>query len=154
MVGRLDGRYFAGDPSLYRSKKSNVLSHEINSREIGPKRVFKINEEKSASEGGAVNRIAVRKEFPQSQPVTHPRTKQNEELNRKDSILDTIEKTTNLKIMLDRHGSPGDVQKMMEKISSYCVTMGDCTPLDMALNEITKREKSKPFPSQIGLINC
>jgi hypothetical protein len=52
MVGRLDGRYFAGDPSLYRSKKSNVFSHKINSPEIGPKRVFKSRGEKSATEGG------------------------------------------------------------------------------------------------------
>jgi hypothetical protein len=48
--------------------------------------------------------------------------------------------------MLDSHGSPGDVQKMIEIISSHRVAVGDCTPLDMSINEITKREKSKLFP--------
>ena len=41
MIGRLNGQYFPGDPSLYRSKKANVSSHESNSAAFNQDRVPK-----------------------------------------------------------------------------------------------------------------
>jgi hypothetical protein len=142
IVGRLDGQYFAGEPSLYRSKKSNVLSHENNSTVFDRERVFKINEEKSAMRDRISENAA---DFSQFQPVTQREIQQNENPIRKDSLSDIIEeskrvtiKTANLKKILGRYGPPEAVQRMMNQVDSNCVTMGNYAPLDMALDEITK----------------
>jgi hypothetical protein len=137
IVGRLDGQYLAEDPSLYRIKKSNVLSHENNSTVFDRERVFKIYEEKSAMGDRISENVA---DFLQFQPVAQPGIQQNE-----DSLLDVIEeskrviiKKANLKKILDKHGSPEAVQQMMNQVDSNCMTMGNYVPLDMALDEITK----------------
>jgi hypothetical protein len=142
IVGRLDGQYFAGDPSLYRSKKSDFSSHENNSTVFDRERVFQINEEKSAVRDRISENAA---DFSQFQPVTQREIQQNEDPIRKDSLSDIIEeskrvtiKTANLKKMLGRYGPPEAVQRMMNQVASNCVTMGNYAPLDMALDEITK----------------
>jgi hypothetical protein len=142
IVGRLDGQYFAGDPSLYRSKKSDFSSHENNSTVFDRERVFKINEEKSAMRDRISENAA---DFSQFQPVTQREIQQNENPIRKDSLSDIIEeskrvtiKTANLKKILGRYGPPEAVQRMMNQVDSNCVTMGNYAPLDMALDEITK----------------
>jgi hypothetical protein len=142
IVGRLDGQYLAEDPSLYRIKKSNVLSHENNSTVFDRERVFKIYEEKSAMGDRISENVA---DFLQFQPVTQPGIQQNEDPIRKESLSDIIEeskrviiKKANLKKILEKHGSPEAVQQMMNQVASNCMTMGNYAPLDMALDEITK----------------
>jgi hypothetical protein len=147
IVGRLNGQYFAGDPSLYRSKKSNVLSHENNSTVFDRERVFKTNKEKSIM-GDRISENVTN--FSQFQPVTQPRIQQNEDPIRKDPLSDIIEeskrviiKTAKLKKILERHGSPEAVQQMMNQVASNCMTMGSYAPLDMALDEIAKWDQFK-----------
>jgi hypothetical protein len=110
IVGRLDGQYFAGDPSLYRSKKSDFSSHENNSTVFDRERVFKINEEKSAVRDRISENSA---DFSQFQSVTQREIQKNEDPIRKDSLSDIIEeservtiKTANLKKILGRYGPP------------------------------------------------
>jgi hypothetical protein len=140
-VGRLDGRYFEGDPYLYRSKKSNVLSYENNSTVFDRERVFKINNAKVPWEIESQN-VAGLSQF---QPLTQSGVQQNEEPIRKDPLSDIIEerksviiKTAKLKKILERHRSPEVVQRMMNQVASNCVIVGNSAPLDMALNEVTK----------------
>jgi hypothetical protein len=141
IVGRLDGQYLAGDPSSYRSKNPNVLSHENNSTVFDRERVFKINTKKAMGDRISEN-VA---DFSQFQPVTQTGVRQNEDPTRKDPLSDTIEeskrvtiKTAKLKKILERYGSPEDVQQMMNRVTSNCMTMGNYAPLDMALDEVTK----------------
>jgi hypothetical protein len=131
-----------GDPYLYRSKKSDFLSHENNSTVFDRQRVFKINKEKSAMEDRISENVS---DFSQFQPVTQPEIRQNEDPIRKDSLSDILEeskrvtiKMANLKKILERYGSPEAVQLMMNQVASNCMTMGNYAPLDMALDEITK----------------
>ena len=58
-----------GDPSSYRIKKSNVLSHENSSTIFDRERIFKINKEKNAM-GDSISENAA--DFSQFQPVTQP----------------------------------------------------------------------------------
>jgi len=118
------------------------LSHENNSTVFDCKRVFKVNKEKRAM-GDRTSENVV--DFSQFRPVTQPGIQQNEDPIRKDPLSDIIEeskrvtiKTAKLKKILDRHGSPEDVQQMMNQVASNCMTMGNYAPLDMALDEITK----------------
>ena len=129
IVGRLDGQYFAGEPSLYRSKKSNLLSHENNSTVFDRERVFKTNKEKSAMGDRISENVA---NFSQFQPVTQPGIQQNEDPIRKDLMSDIIEesrrvtiKMAKLKKILERHGSPEAVQQMMNQGASNCMTIGN-----------------------------
>jgi len=69
IVGRLDGQCSAGDPSQYRSKKSNVLSHENSNTIFDRERIFKINKEKNAMGDSISENVA---DFSQFQPVTQP----------------------------------------------------------------------------------
>jgi hypothetical protein len=87
-VGRLDGRYFERDPYLYRSKKSNVLSHENNSTVFDRERVFKINKAKSTMGDGISENVAG---LSQIQPLTQSGVRQNEEPIRNDPLSDIIE---------------------------------------------------------------
>src|SRR5215207_821846 len=152
IVGRLNGQYFPGDPSLYRSKKSNIFSHEGNSTIFDRERFFKTNKERDAvGKKGAVNKIAEDiGNFSQFQQVTQTRIQQNEWLNQKDSLSHIIEeynkaiiKMAKIKKILSKYGSRENVQQMMKQIASNCMTMGDYTPLDMALDEITKWDQLK-----------
>ena len=129
IVGRLDGQYFAGEPSLYRSKKSNLLSHENNSTVFDRERVFKTNKEKSAMGDRISENVA---NFSQFQPVTQPGIQQNEDPIRKYLMSDIIEesrrvtiKMAKLKKILERHGSPEAVQQMMNQVASNCMTIGN-----------------------------
>lgn len=142
IVGRLDGRYFEGDPYSYRSKKSNVLSRENNLTVFDRERVFKINNAKSAMGDGISKNVAGLSQF---QPLTQSGVQQNEEPIRKDPLSDIIEerksviiKTAKLKKILERHRSPELVQRMMNQVASNCVIRGNHAPLDTALNEATK----------------
>jgi hypothetical protein len=135
IIGRLNGRYSPGDPSLYRSKKANVFSHESNSTAFDHDKSLK-----TSTRG--VNRIAENTEtFSHFKPTTH----QNRELDQKDSLSDMIKKnrevmfkTAKLKKILDKYGSHNDVQQMMMQVVSNCMIMGNYAPLDMALDEATK----------------
>ena len=77
--------------------------------------------------------------------MRQPGIQRNEDPIRKDPLLDIIEesrrvtiKTAKLKKILERHGSPEALQRMMNQVTSNCLTMGNYAPLDMALDEITK----------------
>ena len=149
IVGRLNGQYFPGDPSLYRRKKSNVLSHENNSTTFS-KRVFKTNLEKRimGEQRGVSSITDDIGNFFLFQQATQTGRQQNDGL--KNSPSDIIEedkkaiiKMAKIKKILSKYGSREEVQWMIKQVTSKCMTMGDYTPLDMALNEITKWEQFK-----------
>ncbi len=132
IIGRLNGRYQPGDPSLYRSKKSNPISRESTHTNSIPGATRQarslIPKAMDISNRGVGD-------FAQSQSPYNASTKTN------DTILDPQEianKMAKLTKLLEKNMSSEDARNTVKRIFKWCRVTDSYEPLDMALDAATR----------------
>ena len=156
MVGRTNGQYLPGDPSLYRKRRgmgnisgdlhdNNPFGSQTSSGEIG-------------NSSGQVNRKALltfnKKNIdpghysqlsgPRSASDRNPQQNKNVSDNRpfSDSIQqpnDVIIRMAELKRLLSKYLPTEKVQDILSSVCEYCRIMGNYTTLDSTLDEARKK---------------
>jgi hypothetical protein len=130
IIGRLDGRYQPGDPSLYRSKKLNPISREITHTNFEPSPVRQARSDIGNRSVG---------DFAQFQsPSKASSTELNDTIRENQKVASKYAK---LKQLLEKNVSPMDARKAITEVMKCCSIRGNYEPLDIALDTATRRAK-------------
>jgi hypothetical protein len=130
MIGRSNGEYLPGDPSIYRRKRKN--------RDL-------------TRQGSSVDKVlGLDSHIHQSNLRPAPAIDQQYYATKSSEAIDSIQqfngviiKSAELKRLLSTYLPPKDVQDTMSRVSMYCVTLGDYRPLDKALAIASENAKTK-----------